>query len=225
MSSVVLLLAAGAIVAAVALGIFIVRTRVRERTFVQGNAELRQRFDTSRGRFDLLFAACNGLPNRLNELADAAQAHARVLREFSDAAPDLRLIPAQLGSNWNPPLDLRRDTPRLPVLAWQRLDRALEQLAAVIDAPDGDPTLHADVYDEIAAAARAVAEQLAARHDKKVEYSSATAVCGFCGTSAEEVRKVIAGPHVLICDECVALCVEILDDEFGDDWRTRPAHP
>jgi len=30
---------------------------------------------------------------------------------------------------------------------------------------------------------------------------------------------------VLICDECVALCVEILDDEFGDDWRTRRAQP
>jgi hypothetical protein len=105
------------------------------------------------------------------------------------------------------------------------LDRALEQLAAVIDAPDGDPAIHADVYDEIAGAARAVVEQLPAAHDTKVEYGSATAVCGFCGTSATKVPKVIAGPHVLICDECVALCVEILDDEFGDDWRTRRAQP
>ncbi len=137
----------------------------------------------------------------------------------------MRLTPAQLGSDWNPPWDLRRDTPRLPVLVWQRLDRALEQLAAVIDAPDGDPAIHADVYDEIAGAARAVVEQLPAAHDTKVEYSSAAAVCGFCGTSATKVRKVIAGPHVLICDECVALCVEILDDEFGDDWRTRRAQP
>jgi hypothetical protein len=225
MSNVVLVLAAGAIVAALALGIFMVRTRLQVRAFVQGNAELRQRFGVSRARFDLLFASCNGLPNRLHDLADAAEAHARVLRLLSEADLDLRLTPAQLGSDWNPPWDLRRDTPRLPVTAWQRLDRALEQLAAVIDAPDGDPTLHADVYDEIAAAARAVGEQLAATHDKKVEYSSATAVCGFCGTSATKVRKVIAGPHVLICDECVALCVEILDDEFGDDWRTRPAHP
>jgi hypothetical protein len=99
------------------------------------------------------------------------------------------------------------------------LDRALERLVAVIDAPDGDPAIHADVYDEIAGAARAVVEQLPAAHDTKVEYSSATAVCGFCGTSATKVREVIAGPHVLICDECVALCVEILEEVIGENWR------
>jgi hypothetical protein len=35
---------------------------LHERTFVHGNAELRRRFDASRARFDLLFAACDGLP-------------------------------------------------------------------------------------------------------------------------------------------------------------------
>jgi len=95
------------------------------------------------------------------------------------------------------------------------------------DASGGDPAAHADVYEELAAAGRAVAEQLAAaaRHEDEVPYSSATAVCGYCGKSAGKVRKVIAGPLLAICDECVALCVEILDDEFGDDWRARPAQP
>jgi ClpX C4-type zinc finger protein len=107
------------------------------------------------------------------------------------------------------------------------MDRALDQLAAVIDAPGGDPGAHAAVYDELAAAGRAVAEQLAAagRHEDEVKYSSAKAVCGYCGKPAAKVRKVIASPLLAICDECVALCAELLDDEFGDDWRTRPAQP
>ena len=67
--------------------------------------------------------------------------------------------------------------------------------------------------------------QRPARHEDEVKYSSATAVCGYCGKPAAKVRKVIAGPLLAICDECVALCVELLDDEFGDDWRTRPAQP
>ena len=36
--------------------------------------------------------------------------------------------------------------------------------------------------------------------------------CSFCGKSAEEVRKLVAGPGVNICDECVALCGQIVDD-------------
>jgi ATP-dependent Clp protease ATP-binding subunit ClpX len=40
--------------------------------------------------------------------------------------------------------------------------------------------------------------------------------CSFCGKSQEEVRKLIAGPDVYICDECIALCNEILAEEEGD---------
>lgn len=39
--------------------------------------------------------------------------------------------------------------------------------------------------------------------------------CSFCGKGQEEVRKLIAGPSVYICDECVELCNDILDEEFG----------
>lgn len=41
--------------------------------------------------------------------------------------------------------------------------------------------------------------------------------CSFCGKEQAEVRKLIAGPSVYICDECVDLCNDILRDEFGDD--------
>jgi len=40
--------------------------------------------------------------------------------------------------------------------------------------------------------------------------------CSFCGKSQEEVRKLIAGPDVYICDECIALCNEILAEEESD---------
>ena len=39
--------------------------------------------------------------------------------------------------------------------------------------------------------------------------------CSFCGKSQHEVRKLIAGPSVYICDECVDLCNEIITDELG----------
>jgi ATP-dependent Clp protease ATP-binding subunit ClpX len=45
--------------------------------------------------------------------------------------------------------------------------------------------------------------------------------CSFCGKSQEQVRKLIAGPGVYICDECVDLCNEILDEELYDS-RPQP---
>ena len=44
--------------------------------------------------------------------------------------------------------------------------------------------------------------------------------CSFCGKSQEQVRKLIAGPGVYICDECVDLCNEILDEELFDSGAT-----
>ena len=40
--------------------------------------------------------------------------------------------------------------------------------------------------------------------------------CSFCGKSQHEVRKLIAGPTVFICNECVELCLDIIGD---DDCR------
>ena len=48
-------------------------------------------------------------------------------------------------------------------------------------------------------------------HDKKEK--SSTSYCSFCGKSQHEVKKLIAGPTVFICDECVDLCVDIIKEE------------
>ncbi|MBQ1875165.1 MAG: ATP-dependent Clp protease ATP-binding subunit ClpX [Selenomonas sp.] len=41
--------------------------------------------------------------------------------------------------------------------------------------------------------------------------------CSFCGKTQEQVRKLVAGPGVYICDECIELCNEIVEEEFNED--------
>jgi len=41
--------------------------------------------------------------------------------------------------------------------------------------------------------------------------------CSFCGKSQEQVRKLVAGPGVYICDECIELCNEIIEEEIDDE--------
>src|SRR5438477_8188560 len=50
--------------------------------------------------------------------------------------------------------------------------------------------------------------------------------CSFCGKNQDEVRKLVAGPAVYICDECVDLCTDIVDDQLlrlikGDEDSAR----
>lgn len=40
--------------------------------------------------------------------------------------------------------------------------------------------------------------------------------CSFCGKGQKEVKKLIAGPSVYICDECIDLCMDIIDEEKED---------
>src|SRR6201747_333377 len=40
--------------------------------------------------------------------------------------------------------------------------------------------------------------------------------CSFCGKSQKQVKKLIAGPGVYICDECIDLCNEIIEEELAD---------
>ena len=47
--------------------------------------------------------------------------------------------------------------------------------------------------------------------------------CSFCGKSQEEVRKLIAGPNVYICDECIELCNDILAEEY--EGQGEPNNP
>lgn len=65
--------------------------------------------------------------------------------------------------------------------------------------------------------------------DKKATSSEKALYCSFCGKSQHEVKKLIAGPSVFICDECIDLCNDIIRDELpglesvkaaGDDVPT-----
>jgi len=62
------------------------------------------------------------------------------------------------------------------------------------------------------------------RRDNKTE----SLTCSFCGKSQEEVKKLIAGPTVYICDECIELCNDIiaeetkLEDAIGPDIKKLP---
>lgn len=48
-------------------------------------------------------------------------------------------------------------------------------------------------------------------------------LCSFCGKSQDEVKKLIAGPSVYICDECIQLCNEIIAEEYGDEKDRKAA--
>jgi ATP-dependent Clp protease ATP-binding subunit ClpX len=54
--------------------------------------------------------------------------------------------------------------------------------------------------------------------DKKDDDSGKLLYCSFCGKSQHEVRKLIAGPTVFICDECVELCMDIIKEESKDTF-------
>ena len=41
--------------------------------------------------------------------------------------------------------------------------------------------------------------------------------CSFCGKTQDEVKKIIAGPTVYICDECIDLCNEIMEEEYQNE--------
>ena len=52
--------------------------------------------------------------------------------------------------------------------------------------------------------------------DKKSSSGEKLLYCSFCGKSQHEVKKLIAGPSVFICDECIDLCNDIIRDEVAD---------
>src|SRR3954452_16053151 len=45
-------------------------------------------------------------------------------------------------------------------------------------------------------------------------------LCSFCGKSQKQVRKLNAGPGVYICDECIDLCNEIIEEELAEPGET-----
>ena len=63
-------------------------------------------------------------------------------------------------------------------------------------------------------------QTLAENVQPKLE-KSRTLYCSFCGKSQHDVRKLIAGPTVFICSECVALCADIcINDKLSNDPNT-----
>ncbi len=46
--------------------------------------------------------------------------------------------------------------------------------------------------------------------------------CSFCGKNQREVKKLIAGPTVYICDECIELCNDIIAEEYGQEEAAAP---
>ncbi len=59
--------------------------------------------------------------------------------------------------------------------------------------------------------------------EKKGSSSEKTLYCSFCGKSQHEVKKLIAGPSVFVCDECIELCNEIIRDELPATTEGREA--
>ena len=57
-------------------------------------------------------------------------------------------------------------------------------------------------------------------NDKNSKDDDKLLYCSFCGKSQHEVRKLIAGPSVYVCDECVDLCNDIIKDELQDDFSS-----
>ncbi len=49
---------------------------------------------------------------------------------------------------------------------------------------------------------------------------SSSLTCSFCGKSQKEVKKLIAGPTVYICDECIGLCNDIIAEEIEKEEQT-----
>ena len=56
------------------------------------------------------------------------------------------------------------------------------------------------------------------------EKHEGTPVCSFCGRSGEEVEKLIAGPGVYICNECIEVCENILKEEMKADKQKSVPH-
>ena len=56
----------------------------------------------------------------------------------------------------------------------------------------------------------------------KNDVSNDDLLCSFCGKSQDEVKKLIAGPSVYICDECIQLCNEIIAEEYNQEEEDGP---
>jgi hypothetical protein len=174
---------------------------------------LRAAAENTQAAFNRALAAHHGLPVRLRGLGEAAREHAAALRALHQAGLVPRGVKAR--HDWQPPVELHTGTLRPGATeSWQALDRSFQGLLAALDDPDATFVQHAAAYEAVAAPTDAITEALA--NATNVELATG---CSFCGKPRPQLRKLIAGPGVYVCDECVALCVEILEEEIGETWR------
>jgi ATP-dependent Clp protease protease subunit len=138
-------------------------------------------------------------------LAAGAQGHALLAAEFAHhGASALRRLPGP-GHRHHA---ARPGNPEPQEAAQRDLREAHRpDLKAIEDALERDNFLTADMAKDFGIVDKVI--------DKRPEDPSSknTLYCSFCGKSQHEVRKLIAGPTVFICDECVELCMDIIREE------------
>src|SRR3970040_2744943 len=93
--------------------------------------------------------------------------------------------------------------------ARSRVSRALERRSRRVD-----PGSRPERPEAIERGRRVSTTSSSSTKGPKVPYR-----CSFCGKSQEQVRKLIAGQGVYICDECINLCQEIIEEEMLDTPR------
>ena len=60
---------------------------------------------------------------------------------------------------------------------------------------------------------------VAARRARRARLGEVEVGCTWCGKPRKEVKKLLASGEARICNECVALCADVLEAELGSDWR------
>jgi hypothetical protein len=149
------------------------------------------------------------------DIALAAHTVAAALRDLDAVGGSLRPGCSLLGECWRLPVELRAesDADRRPAAGhWQRLDRAAAALSAIGSTPEAELAQLIGAYLELGEAAGDVAERLALHAAERIGENGRAVACSFCGKPNSEVKRMIAGPGITICEECVELCVEIIED-------------
>lgn len=184
----------------------------RDRARAERARSLADTSERTGAAFARALSAHMSLPARLAGVADSAAAHAQTLAGLHDAG----IVPRGVRANadWRPAPELSRDLPRPgPEESWQALDRSFEGLAA-LDDREATFAQHAQAYAAVGRAARGIADALSEASSLEL-----AAGCSFCAKDRRKVSRLIAGPGVYVCDECVALCVQIMEEEVGEGWR------
>ena len=175
--------------------------------------QLRAAAEQTHTAFRRALAAHHGLPARLRGLGDAAREHATALRALHQAGVAPQGVKAT--DDWQPPVELRTDTLRPGAIeSWQALDRSFQGLLAALDDPDASFAQHAAAYETVAAATDQITEALA----NATSIDLATG-CSFCGKPRPQLRRLIAGPGVYVCDEALRVPKEASCDAHSDGLR------